>query len=457
MDSSTHSPLLSEDQWQCLIDLISIRQVVPIIGPELSTVPDENSQSVPLRRLLAARLAAALKFPNPERYASISRVVCDHLLKKPPGNRQIVYTQLKLMLKDMQPSPPPLALTRLARISDFDLFICSSFDPLLALALEQNVPGFHRAHHVIDFHPNHARDLPDPLPCTLLFHILGSEHTNPDFAVWEDDEMEFVCGLIEHRQNLNNLFRQLKNRHLLFIGTPFTDWVVRFFLRTARNHQLSGPPRTEMAEYIAAPHDAMGEPMVFFFDKLVSTTTVINGDPTAFALELAARWQAKSTAGGSDADFMARMPEQLPRGFVFISYSHDDRAVAIRFARRLTEARIPVWLDKQRLQTGEHYEDRIRNTVNCCDFFISLISTATESNPDRYVHKERRWAAGRATPSYAFYIPVVIDGTETPKQEPAEVKKIHYYRAIEGEPNPEFINMLRKYLVDRQYNIDVRS
>lgn len=451
------TPFLSEEKWQRLIEQINIRQVVPIIGPELSMVPNENGKQVPLLSVLASRLAKALNLPDAQPYDSLSRVVSAHLLKEPPGDRREIYVKLKLILRSLQVTPPP-ALSELARIDDFDLFITSSVDPLLMMALTQSGRDFDGKRNTLDFHPSNARDLPDPLPAAFLFHILGSQHTNPDFAVWEDDEMEFICGLIEHRDNLKNLFRQLQTQNLLFIGAPFTDWVVRFFLRAARKHQLSDPMRSTASEYIAARQETMGEPMVFFFDKFVRTTTVIKGDPSAFALELAARWQAQSAVGGSDDEFMTRLPDNLPRGFVFISYSHDDRTAAIHFARRLTEARIPVWLDKQRLQAGEHYENRLMHTVkNSCSFFISLVSVATENDSTRYVHKERAWAAERAVPSYVFYIPVVIDDTRNPKLEPRVFEKLHHYRAAKGEPDASFLALVRAHLDKFRNNIDVRS
>src|SRR6185437_9988038 len=97
-------------------------------------------------------------------------------------------------------------------------------------------PGFSAERGVIRFHPsgNPNRTSDAPLsgridsPCdlpatfsgTLIYHILGDYNTLPDFAVWEEDYMEFICGLLEHRDTLSNLFRLLGSRDLLLLGAP---------------------------------------------------------------------------------------------------------------------------------------------------------------------------------------------------------------------------------------------
>ena len=112
--------------------------------------------------------------------------------------------------------------------------------------------------------------------------------------------------------------------------------------------------------------------------------------------------------------------------------------------RALRAAQVPVWMDKERLQVGVDFERRIEFMVKShCSFFLSLISKATESNPARYVHEERRWAAERHTDGYVFYLPVIIDDTAQPKLEPAKFAKIHIDRLPGGAVTPSFANRLR--------------
>jgi hypothetical protein len=187
--------------------------------------------------------------------------------------------------------------------------------------------------------------------------------------------------------------------------------------------------------------------LIFFFDKVVGTTRIIPGDPAGFALELSSRWKAKYVGGGIDEDVLVQMPDEMPRGAVFVSYSRDDREAVATLVRDLTAAQIPVWVDKQRLSAGENYERSLEFAVkNACSFFVSVISRATESDPRRFVHIERSWAAQRHVDGFVYYIPVVIDDTEKPKLEPASFAKIHFDRLSNGIVTPAFANKLQKWV-----------
>jgi len=81
-----------------------------------------------------------------------------------------------------------------------------------------------------------------------------------------------------------------------------------------------------------------------------------------------------------------------------------------------------------------------------CSFFVSVISRATESDPTRFVHTERRWAAQRHVDGFVFYVPIVIDDTPEPRLEPASFAKIHFDRLLNGSVTPTFTIKLRKWL-----------
>jgi hypothetical protein len=63
---------------------------------------------------------------------TLNDVVCWFLAAR--GRREAAYVRLRGILKDAN-FEPPQALRRLAAITDFDLFVSTTFDPLLAMAL----------------------------------------------------------------------------------------------------------------------------------------------------------------------------------------------------------------------------------------------------------------------------------------------------------------------------------
>ena len=165
---------------------------------------------------------------------------------------------------------------------------------------------------------------PEKLEPALVYHILGNRQTYPDFAVWEEDYLEFLCGMIGHHAQLERLFLLLKTRYLLLLGAPFADWLVRFFLFVVKGGRFSDHRKEDVQTYLTDRAENLGEPLIFFFDRVVGTTRIIRGDPGTFTCELALRWRAEYQNAAADEDVFAQISEEMPRGAVFVSYSRDD-------------------------------------------------------------------------------------------------------------------------------------
>jgi TIR domain/SIR2-like domain len=433
---------LPDADWDDLLEAIHNRLVIPIVGPELVLVLDpEKKTYVPLYSVLARQLANALDVSLSDASPiSLNRVACEYLVSC--KERIPIYVAIcKLLdnLNELKVSPAS-ALCALASVTDFNLFISSTIDSLLLKALESRGP------HVITYDSKTPIDVPEEFG-VIVYHIVGSRDTHPYFAIWEEDYLEFVFSLVRHDQQLKNLFLLLKTRHLLFLGTPFTDWIMRFFLFVVNGGRFTDRRHGKTRAYLADRAEILGEPLIFFFDKVVGTTQIIQGDPAAFVHELSSRWKAKYAGGGPDEDVFLQMPDEMPRGAVFVSCSKDDREAVANLVRGLEASQIPVWVDKQRLSAGENYERSLEFAVkNACSFFLSVISRATESDATRFVHTERRWAARRHIDGFVYYIPIVIDDTEEPALEPPEFAKIHFDRLRNGVVTPTFANKLRKWV-----------
>jgi hypothetical protein len=360
-----------------------------------------------------------------------------------------IYDELRELVDDLQ-VPPSQALLDLASITDFGLYISSTFDPLLGLAIKEKRPGFRPQNSSSDFHPSNPCDLPHPLPTPFLFHILGTHNTYPDFVVWEEDYIEYIFGLLRSQDNLRVLFDQLRNRDLLLIGSPFNDWIVRLFLRVVKDKRFSVPRDQGRQDYVADEPANITRPTIFFFEQQVGSTRIIPGNPRAFAGELVRQWQERFSATTKD-DIFERMGNDMPRGSVFLSYSHDDQAAATELALGLMAARIPVWMDRGRLSAGENYERSLEHAVkNDASFFISLISSATEAQSDRYVHVERAWAAERHVDGYVFYIPVLIEELQNMQQEPPVFAKMHRESLPGGKVTASFAERMQRLVEEHR-------
>lgn len=438
--------------WNRLLRAIHSREVIPIIGPGLVTVEQEGRQ-VPFTDWLVPHFARELGLASaPD--MTLNRAACAHLVGK--GKRMDIYHTLRDLIEDHATLPVPPGLADLAAIRDFDLFVTSTFDGFTSRALASARPGWKsdpRGRAV--FHPSSPVDVPAPMPSTFLYHVLGAWDLRSDFAVWEEDYMEFLCGLLEApKDNVKNLFRELRNRSLLLIGSPFDDWIVRFFLRVAKQGRLS--ELKDSADYLADRLED-GHPMVFYFDKVIGSPQILSMSPSAFASELRRRWEEKYAATSTE-DLLDSIGDDMERGSVFISYSHDDIDAAALLATGLKATGIPVWLDRRRLNPGGDWEQALKRAVKSrASLFLSLISSNTEADGSRFVHEERKWAAEVHVPGEIFYIPVLIDDTPLGQREPEVFAHLHRWRLPGGGVTPEFASLLRGYLDQYQQEGEIRD
>jgi hypothetical protein len=448
MTREAMTPNLDEDFWEDLLTLIEEGKVIPVIGAGVVTRGDDQGLFYPW---LAARLAEKLGIPLQTQTTPIglNDVATAHLLNRGDGNA--LYTRLARILRDECPAPGQ-SLLDLASISAFNLYLTTTFDPLLQKAIDSVRNGGATATSVHAFSPGAiTKDLPArrrDLSGTTIFHLLGRVSSMPEYVVWEEDMLEFVFALNRHMPVMERLGRDLKEHGLLCLGLHFSDWLVRFFLRVTKQDPLS-MPRVHRAYLANGPDDFSPQSLVLFFGAVSRDIHVMRQDPVAFCAELARRWKARHP----DEDWrratprLPSMTSEMPRGAIFISYAREDEEAAANVVRGLQQAGCIVWYDRQRLEAGQHWHNSLEDEVKeRCGLFLSLISRTTETTRESYYHLERNWAAVRAqrmAHDEEFYIPVVIDDSPLPTaREPRAFHQIQATQLPGGAITPAFAERL---------------
>jgi len=453
-----HPPLatLDDDAWDDLLNFIEERRVIPIIGPELLKVETETGPRL-LYDWIAEKLAGKLNVDTarlPQPY-TLNDVVCWFLSSH--GRREEAYTRVRSILRDAN-FAPPLALRQLAQITDFDLFVTTTFDPLLEQAINGERFQGAQSTEVIAYTPNRVTDLPserEKLQRPVIYHLLGRLSASPTYVISDEDTLEFVCALQSEHLTPEKLFHELEHNHLLFIGSNFTNWLARLFLRMAKRHRLSDP--RDVGEVLADNHSGSDGRLMAFLQQ-VSVRTRIYSGAEKFVDELHRRWTTRHRPadvlafGASPQRFLP--PErEMPDNAVFISYAREDLAAVQKMKAGLDAAGIKTWFDLERLEGGDDYDRKIQRNIARCSYFIPVVSATTQRRLEGYFRREWSYAIDRArniAEGALFILPVTIDDTNGgDAQVPEKFKAVHFTRLAGGEVTPEFARHLQDLLSSR--------
>jgi len=444
---------LDDDAWEDLLSFIEDRRVIPILGPELLQVATDRGPRL-LYDWVAEKLAAKLNVDTsllPRPY-TLNDVVCWFLSAR--GRREEAYVRLRAILRDAN-FEPPRALRRLACITDFDLFVTTTFDNLLEQAVNLERFGGAPSTDVIAYTPNRVADLPaerDRLQRPVVYQLFGRLSASPTYVISDEDILEFICALQSEHLVPEKLFHELEHNHLLFIGSNFSNWLARLFLRMAKRHRLSDP--RDVGEIMADDHTSEDDRLMAFLQQVSVRTRIYTG-AEKFVDELYDRWQARRKPGATAAP--AAGPKrflpparEMPDHAVFISYAREDLAAVQQIKTGLEAVGVTTWFDLDRLEVGDDYDRNIQRNISRCSYFIPVVSANTERRLEGYFRREWSYAIDRArnmADGALFILPVTTDDTmPADATVPDKFKALHFTRLPGGEVPSEFAERLRNFM-----------
>ncbi len=442
-----------EDSWGDLLNQIEEGQVLPIVGAELLNVDIGTDRPVSLYRWAAEALAAGFKIPAAElpELCTLNDVVCS---LTDQGKRHSAYSRLTTIVREAK-IPVPRVLEQLAEINNFKLFISTTFDGLLAEALNRTRFGGAEGTEVISFQTTGApKDLPveGDMSREIVYQLFGKlSAVAYSCVICDDDLLEFVFALGERKQHLGRLFNELTNKNLLILGINLSDWMARVFLRIAKGTRVS--QNRPVQEIVADAEAQRDQPFVLFLRHYSRTTQIYPaGDALHFVNELHRRWMERHGSPKSGRPVTVRIPPPtvMPPGSVFISYPSEDVDAAWNLKTGLEGDGMAVWFDMTDLKekAGVEYARNIGEGIQGCSFFILLISKHTYDPKDRFFRQEWHYAAPRAlrrNPGRPFVLPVLVDDSPINEgQLPDYVSGLQFMKLPQGVVTAEFRNYVRK-------------
>jgi TIR domain/SIR2-like domain len=461
-DSTPSAPAVAafdDDAWEDLLNFIEEKRVIPIIGPELALVQTTAGWEN-LYAWLARSLATRLGMPPASEGGAftLNDVIVRHLANH--GRREDLYTRIRTIMREVTFAPPPVLL-KLAEITDFNLYISTTFDSLLEDALNAVRFGGVRTADVAAYTPSKLVDLPlerEFMQRPLVYHLMGRLSASPTYVISDEDVLEFVCALQTRNYAPEKLFAELEHSHLLLLGGGFSDWLTRLFLRIAKRRRLSEP--RDVGETLADSHATHEPGLVFFLQQVSSRTRLFSGGAEGFVDELHRRWMVRNKpaiATGTRPSGLAGAPvrcvppdREMAAHAVFISYAREDLAAVQQIKAGLDAAGIVAWFDMDHLEGGDDFARKIRGNVARCSYFIPVISATTQRRVEGWFRREWNWAADRTEGMAAgarFILPVCIDDTsEAGALVPDLFKKTHWMRLPGGAIVPEMVVRLQELL-----------
>jgi hypothetical protein len=430
-----------------------------VIGPELVMVQD-GDRRVSLSRLLGERVAARYQLDvswGP--FSGLDDAVAAFLTARGSREAERLYRVVNDLVSDLDP-PAPEALCQLAGIRDFRLFLSTTFDPLLARAVDEVRFGGEPRTRELWFSPNQStaeqqENAREPREAdTVVFKLFGKASSTPQYAIHDEDVLEWLHVLLTGTARLPEwLAGALKASPVLFLGCQLSDWVGRLLTRMASKGRLS----LESKQFFIVGESVARYPaLTRFFQTFCGGTRVqvLDADPAAFVAELSERWHKRNPQAAESA----QGTPPAGKGSIFISYVREDAGAARRLCDALSGLGGDVWLDERRLQPGDRWEEEILASIRReVRLFLPVISRHTESREEGYVFKEWDEAVERAKRippgGRKFIVPVVIDAEfdgnpSRYRQVPDAFTVSHWGRAPGGDPDEVLVSSLRDAIRD---------
>jgi len=435
--------------WDRLLDLVKEKRVIPVVGSDLLVV-ERDGTSTTVDAYCAAEMVRCLEFDGgAAETGSLSQLAA---MRGSRQARDLQGAAWELREELERGLPVPATLLQLAALP-FPLFLTTTFDPMLRRALDQVRFGGKPKTRVLAYYPgDRVDDLPEPLERldgATVFHLFGRLQAAPYFAVSDEDILECVLGLQglsmrDDKGSWRHLFGALSCSSLLLLGTSFSDWLARFFLRIAAQQQLSSSCRLDFITDTGLERD---QGLVLFLQKFASGTGVfLEGGPVKFLRQLHERWTRRYGAALPTGGSGPKASAPMERGAVFVSYASEDRAAVQSLCAVLEAEEIDVWFDLHELSAGDAWKQRVRRNIEEASCFVAILSRHSLTSQRREFRYEWKVAAGQqetAPDDLPFILPVAVDDVEEKEARLDSFRPLHWERAPGGHPSTSLVEKLR--------------
>lgn len=429
--------------WTLLLEAISQKRVVIVLGDELFTIVDESGARIKVTDYVKQQLLQKfpLRFPDSSEDADFStieeQIELSNYLNRGNNDSTNIYFEVYHILKDKQIECKG-SIKRLLSLKQFPLILSTSFIqqiPSLFNISEEKVHCYKKS-STNDLNPDCLSSF-----APALYYMFGRANSlSRSYMVTEEDYLDYLHHWHNSEFRPQNLCRYLSNKFLLVLGCNYPNWIFRFFWHSMRNFNLPSHSSFD-TEGIVSVENSNDYQLRRFLAR-IQTQVCENVD--AFVDELIENWN--STTGSQQT---AESDEQSSEVDFFISYASEDYDVAKAVADIFTSKGARVWFDKRELTPGNEYEGIIKNVITHAKRFVPIISNNTLIEERRFFRKEWSLALGEKAfrLNMEFIIPVRIDSFPISSDLlPDEFKETHFLDFTQSQETfeNEVVGLIRK-------------
>jgi len=135
------------------------------------------------------------------------------------------------------------------------------------------------------------------------------------------------------------------------------------------------------------------------------------------------------------------MKSATPKANIFLIHAHRDKVIVHKLYQRLIKDGINVWLDAERLQPGQDWQNEIRAALLKCDVVFVCLSRNFDKQHG-YRHEELKLALEKANflpNDEVFIVPVRLEECDLPES----LRHLHRVDLFKAGGYKKLINVLR--------------
>jgi len=424
----------TQEDWDELLQLIIDKKLTPVLGKEMYCYKDGDTLK-PLDNYLSQKILE-------------KNDVSDFQISSLPETFNYLELKKKIETPDLIDALKPVVrninfelplLDEFLTISDLNYYINTT---VYNNVLENKIKD-HRKQPVTSRNfsiQSTIDDFPvrDKLDTPHVFNVFGSLLQTTDVALSEEDLLEYASSFNTKMTVAPNILGTLRDNSLLFLGCSFADWMIRFAMRLLSNQPLHDWGSRKVI-VINDPGEKRNHDYEFLKNYRVIT---YEGSTKDFVFEFARQWKTKNPRKKS----------------IFLSYTRADTAAVENLKRGIEQiSNIECWYDKEKLEAGDEWENKIKDNIRNAALFIPIISANSLDHDDGYVFKEwlfgsYEWRArDKDKEQEKFLVPVVIDNSplyseKIQKRFDKHITDLNITKMPEGKPDETFLNQIRKML-----------